>query len=105
MAVRALWLRTAPRFRVPDLCGLTVAGTEGTPGTPAQTTARAPRAPRAATTRARRASGLLGDLEADLRGALITNRIALLYLAAVLAFVGLCLGSRIFVRARLPRGT
>ena len=65
---------------------------------------RTPRRTSAAPTTTRRTrGGLIGDLEADLRGA-ISNRFSLLYLASALAFVGLCLGSRIFVPARLPGG-
>jgi hypothetical protein len=46
-------------------------------------------------------SGLLGQLEADLIGATISHRFDLLYLAFAIAFVGVCLSSRLLVpRAR-----
>jgi hypothetical protein len=49
----------------------------------------------------RRGGGLLDQLEADLIGATISHRFELLYLAFAIAFVGVCLSSRLLVpRAR-----
>jgi hypothetical protein len=50
---------------------------------------------------ARGRTGGLGQLEADLIGATISHRFELLYLALAIAFVGVCLSSRLLVpRAR-----
>src|SRR5205807_1342992 len=46
---------------------------------------------------------VLGRLEADLLGALISHRMEVLYLAFTIAFIGLCLSSRLLVpRPRRP---
>ena len=76
-------------------------GTPGTPGTPGATFSNP------ATVRSGRAAvlgnrqGVLGELEADLAGFTMAHRFDLLYLAFALAFVGVCLSSRLLVpRAR-----
>jgi len=76
-------------------------GTPGTPGTPGASFSNP------TTNRARRPSvlgnrrGLLGQLEADLAGFTMAHRFDLLYLSFALAFVGVCLSSRLLVpRAR-----
>ena len=48
-------------------------------------------------------SGSGGDLESELRSKLVAHRIDLLYLAFCLAFVGMALGLRPTLPARLPR--
>jgi hypothetical protein len=83
----------------------------GTPGTPASFdpgTPGTPSTPSVATnTRTRRPTtvlgnrSVLGQLEADLVGALISHRFEILYLSFTLAFIGVCLSSRLLVpRAR-----
>jgi hypothetical protein len=69
-------------------------GTAGTPGTPGFTnpTTRKPR-----TSVLGRRTGTLGQLEADLAGFSIAHRFELVYLAFALAFVGVCLSSRLLV--------
>jgi len=76
-------------------------GTPGTPGSPGATFGNP------ATVRSGRAAvlgnrqGVLGELEADLAGFTMAHRFDLLYLAFALAFVGVCLSSRLLVpRAR-----
>ena len=41
--------------------------------------------------------GVLGQLEADLIGAVISHRFDILYLAFTIAFCGVCLSSRLLV--------
>jgi hypothetical protein len=69
-------------------------GTPGTPGTPGSfaTTSR-----RARSSVLGKRSGLIGQLEAQLAGFSIAHRFELVYLAFALAFVGVCLSSRLLV--------
>ncbi|MBV8980298.1 MAG: hypothetical protein JO086_05300 [Acidimicrobiia bacterium] len=69
-----------------------VLGTPGTPGSFNSTTTRSSR-PRVLGSRL----GSLRELEADLVGATISHRFDLLYLACAIAFVGVCLSSRLLV--------
>src|SRR5207237_1370733 len=80
-----------------------LAGGAGPPsplGGPAPGTAAA--APTPGASGAGRGSGA-GDLENELRTKLVAHRIELLYAAFCLAFVGLLLGLRPTLPARLPR--
>src|SRR3954454_19640713 len=72
-------------------------GTPAVPGTPSVATNTRTRRP--ATVLGNRS--VLGQLEADLVGALISHRFEILYLAFTIAFIGVCLSSRLLVpRAR-----
>ena len=76
-------------------------GTAGTPGTPGSSFSNSTPGRRGRPSVLGNRRGLLGQLEADLAGFSMAHRFDLVYLAFALAFVGVCLSSRLLVpRAR-----
>ena len=107
----AFWPGTLPRAEEGGIGGLeTPAAPSGTPGTPASFEPGTPAVPGSAGittpgTRSKKGGttvlgnrrGVLSQLEADLVGALISHRFDILYLSFTIAFIGLCLSSRLLV--------
>ena len=81
---------------IPGTAGAFIPGTAGTPGSPAvNVPGTSTKRPRTAVLGNR--GGLLEQLEADLVGAVISHRFDILYLSFTIAFIGVCLSSRLLV--------
>jgi hypothetical protein len=74
-----------------------IAGTSARSGVASGTSTRSDASPRSAL---RRLGGTATLFERQLRGAVVSHRLDILYLAFTLAFVGLCIGSRVLSASR-----